>query len=217
MINTDAGGIFGSSAGLSSGICNAINCYSNGVIITSGNGIYGSNKQIGASTTHCYSSNNNWSNSTANTQLTGIPNPVIGLTWVNRGINTPYELLNMGYSPYTIENINTSNIPSLNKSFTSEVEAGNSTYQAIKTGLSYEIIYGQTEDITINEDNGTISTSLNTDPNNYTLYIRNDGSYNITTFNLTVIPLFVPLFRSKYKQGYRFTIKEAWPPVKKSI
>jgi hypothetical protein len=42
--------------------------------------------------------------------------------------------------------------------------------------------------ITINATNGSISTTRNTLPGSYTLTIRNNGSYHITTYTLTVLP-----------------------------
>ncbi len=188
-IGTDGGGIYGSDAGIGAGICTASNCYSNGVITTSGNGIYGSNKDPGAIESNCYSSNGSWSTSTANTNLTGVPSlSVIGTTWVATVLNQPYELLNMGYTPYSITNISTSSTPSLIRTYSSTVKKGNSSTSGLISGLSYEILQNSGSNITINSTTGALSTYSSTSVGTYTLYIRNTGSYNITSYTLTVQP-----------------------------
>lgn len=186
FVSTDGGGIFGSSAGTGSGTCIATNCYSNGIITTSGNGIFGT---TGATvfTNNCYSSNGSWSSTTANTNLTGVPSSsVIGTTWVATVTNQPYELLNMGYTPYSTTNISVSSTPSLIRTYSSTVKKGNSSTSGLISGLSYEILQNSGSNITINSTTGTLSTSSSTGVGNYTLYIRNTGSYNITSYTLTV-------------------------------
>ncbi len=98
----------------------------------------------------------------------------------------------MGYTPYSINNILTTPTPSLNRSFTSTTKQGKSSTAGIVSGLFYEILektggdsssYGS---ITVNETTGVISTTSNTKPGTYTLYIRNTGSYNITPLTLIV-------------------------------
>lgn len=190
-ISTDAGGIYGSYASYSS----AINCYSIGSITTPGNGIYGSNIGVSTNTINCYLANGTWSTITANTQLIGIPvSPsVIGTTWVATVIDQPYELLNMGYTPYTIDNISVSGgVPSLVRTTNQTIAPSTSTNVAIISGKSYSIIEksggdsGSYSTITINSTTGVISTTSSTSTGTYTLSIRNLGSYNITTFSLIV-------------------------------
>lgn len=72
--------------------------------------------------------------------------------------------------------------------------AGGQTAPALIPGRSYTLLaiqdgvessYGT---ITIDSTTGAISTTAATVPGTYTLYIRNSGSYNITTYSLIVIP-----------------------------
>ena len=195
-IGTDAGGIFGSGAASDDGSTSATNSYSTGTITTPGNGIYGSNIQSGATTTNCYAANGAWNTTTANTNLTGEPvSPsVVGTTWVATVINQPYELLNMGYTPYNINNISVSGsgVPSLVRTSNETIVAGTSTESAIVSEKSYTIIEksggdsGSYSTITIDSTTGVISTTSSTSTGTYTLILRNDGSYNITSFSLTV-------------------------------
>lgn len=196
VIGTDAGGIFGSYAGSNGGTTSATNCYSSGTITTLGNGIYGSNA-VNDDLYNCYVANGSWDTTTANTFLIdGIPNPIVGQTWVATISGQPYELNNMGYSPYTITNI--SSTPSLVQTYGASVNAGNSSTAAIVSGKSYTILQKSGGDsssygtISIDSTTGTISTTSTTIPGIYTLYIRNTGSYNITSFSLTVLNNIVP-------------------------
>lgn len=201
-ISTNAGGIYGSGASSDGGTTSAINCYSTGIITTIGNGIYGSNPQSGYSTTNCYFANGTWNTTTANSNLTGIPNSpsVIGTTWVATTINQPYELLNMGYTPYTITNISVSGgVPSIVRTSTQTIGPNSSTNAAIISGNSYTILEksggnsGSYSTITIDSTSGVISTTSSTIPETYTLYIRNTGSYNITIFDLIIQENPVPI------------------------
>ena len=195
LIGTDAGGIFGSYAGANGGTTPATNCYSSGTITTSGNGIYGSNA-VDDNPIRCYVANGSWDDTTANAFLIGLPNPVVGQTWVATISGQPYELNNMGYTPYTITNI--SSTPSLVQTYGVSVNAGNSSTAAIVTGKSYTILQKSGGDsssygtISIDSTTGAISTTSTTIPGIYTLYIRNTGSYNITSFSLTVLNNIVP-------------------------
>jgi hypothetical protein len=137
-----------------------------------------------------------WNSANANTVLTGTPSPVVGTSWVSTGTNTPYELRAMGYTPYTIENITTT--PSLLRIVSSTLFAGGSSGTAIQSGREYTLLqvsggssgfYGT---ITINNNTGVITTRATTAVGTYTLYIRNDGSYNITEYQLTVASPDVP-------------------------
>jgi hypothetical protein len=203
-INTSAGGIFGSNAGYSDGITEAQNCYSSGSIATLGNGIYGTYSLSDNTVVNCYSANGTWNTTTANSNLTGAPTSpnVIGTTWVATTINQPYELLNMGYTPYTLDNISVSifyGVPSLIRTLSQSVNSNSSTEAAIVSGKSYtklEISGGNSASystITINPTSGIISTTSSTTPGTYTIYIRNNGSYNITTFILTVTSTPTPI------------------------
>jgi hypothetical protein len=193
-IGTDGGGIFGASAADSGGATTVTNCYSSGAITTSGNGIYGSTPAAGASVpVNCYAADGSWSNTTANAALEGVPSPDVGTTWVARGIDQPYELNGMGYTPYTVQVITAT--PSLNQNHTQTISPGDTSDQAVTgdaSGNDFEMLLieggdsGSYSTISINGDTGAITTTAETVSGTYTLYIRSIGSYNITTFELTV-------------------------------
>ena len=100
----------------------------------------------------------------------------------------------MGYTPYNINNISVSGsgVPSLVRTSNETIVAGTSTESAIVSGKSYTIIEksggdsGSYSTITIDSTTGVISTTSSTSTGTYTLILRNDGSYNITSFSLTV-------------------------------
>jgi hypothetical protein len=117
-IATDAGGIFGIGTGYTGGSTSATNCYSSGTITTPGNGIIGGSR-LNYTVTNCYSADGSWSTSTANSSLTGYPegSNKIGETWIASVLNQPYELKNMGYQPYGLQNIHISSSPYLIRSY----------------------------------------------------------------------------------------------------
>jgi hypothetical protein len=194
-----AGGIYGSGSGSDGGTASATNCYSNGIIFVGGgttNGIFSGGSSAGRIIQNCYITDDGWTNSDANSALTGTPNYpsiLIGTTWAaTGGINYPYELNSMGYTPYSLINIVTSPAPVLKQSFTQTIQSGQSTSAAIKSGQSYDIFkksggnpssYGT---ITMDNSTGVISTTSSTEPGTYTITLRNIGSYNFTTFELTI-------------------------------
>lgn len=180
----DAGGIFGADADASA---IPTNCYSSGTLATAANGIYGSNP-ADDNPIHCYVANGSgsWSDLNANNNLTGTPNPVVGNTWVSTGTNTPYILRNMGYTPYTIVNITTSPAPNLKMTYSQTVSPGLSSFPGVRQNLNYAILSGGHPSITIATDTGIISTTSSTPGGTYNIVVKNDGSYNITTFALTV-------------------------------
>jgi hypothetical protein len=141
-------------------------------------------------------SSSGWTTSRANNVLQGVPasaSSPIGVKWVYTGTNTPYENLAMGFTPYT-RTVVAGSPPGIVRSFDSSVVAGKSSAAAIISGRSYSIlrITGGTSDaystITVNATTGSITTTRNTIPGNYTISIRNNGSYHITTYTLTVTP-----------------------------
>jgi len=99
-----SGGICGSNATI-----NITKCYVTGTATSNGFFIGGSS-DIPA---NCYSeadnSSSGWNTTNADSVLDGTPDP-IGSVWVSTGVNQPYELLNMGYSPYTINNISNNSL-----------------------------------------------------------------------------------------------------------
>jgi len=141
-------------------------------------------------------SSSGWTTSRANNVLQGVPasaSSPIGVKWVYTGTNTPYEILAMGFTPYT-RTVVAGSPPAMVRSFDSSIVAGKSSAAAIISGRSYSILRitgGNSytySTITINATTGSISTTKNTIPGNYTITIRNNGSYHITTYTLTVTP-----------------------------
>jgi hypothetical protein len=195
-IGADGGGIFGLGAAANAGIVNVSNCYSSGLVTTTGNGIFGTGKRVaGCFESNCYSANNAWSDSTANSNLTGDPiSSDVGTVWVKRGTDIPYELNGIGYTPYSVANINSSS--ELIQSYGQTVQKGESSVPAIQadaSGNDFSILEKSGGDaasystITISSQTGVISTTSATAVGTYTLTIRSIGSYFITTFVLTVI------------------------------
>lgn len=187
VLSTDAGGIVGPG-----GSPVTTNCYAVGVTVGGIGFIIGGSTIIPPT---CFSESFNgtggtWNTTNANTTLTGIPSPVIGTTWINRGLNQPFELRAMGYTPYSSAIITVT--PALLRSHTASVVAGNSTAAAIVSDKSYVILEttGGSSDavvsITINASTGAITVGSATTPGTYTLYVRNTGSYNISTVVLTI-------------------------------
>lgn len=130
-----------------------------------------------------YGNFTNWNTLNADTVLTGLPNPIVGTVWVSTPYNQPYELLNMGYSSYTLTNISNNDLV---RTAYYSVIAGGITSQAITTS-SYSIV-NPTGNITIDSTYGIISTISSTPVNTYTLYVRSSG-YNYTVYTLNVTNL----------------------------
>ena len=97
----------------------------------------------------------------------------------------------MGYSPYTIENIDLDGLRPLNFQFGSTITAGSNTAAAIVPGKNYTIFLilgdGDTEGITIDVVTGEIKTTKDTAPGFYVIGVRNNGSYNVSIYYLTVL------------------------------
>lgn len=141
-----------------------------------------------------------WSNTTANTALTGVPASAaapIGVNWVYAGANMPYEIYAMGYTPYA-RTVITGTPPAMVRSFSTAVVSGDAQTGApgiIRGGGQTYAIYRITGGvpasyggITVDRNTGVISTSRATIPGVYTLTIRNSGSYHFTIMSLTVLP-----------------------------
>ena len=184
---TNAGGICGDNTAIYDGIASVINCYTSGALISGmSNGIYSGGLDTNKTAVNFYVADNNWNSTTANSNLTGTPSPTVGSAWVYNGINQPYQLYNMGYSPYTRTNIIITDSPELVRSYEVTLEAGESSESAIISGRSYTILSVSESSITINSTTGIINTTSLTPSDTYTVYIRNSGSYNVTTVSLTV-------------------------------
>lgn len=187
-IDTDAGGIYGIGAGFNSGTTTANNCYSNGLVGSLSRGIYGTGKVNGTEIS-CYVANQNWNNVTAQTLLSGAPiTGNIGINWVSTGLNTPYESRDMGYTPYSLNNIivNPTNLtPTLKTFFIENINAGSISLSGIVSGVNYEILNPNAY-FSIDLNSGVVSVNSSTPTGNYLLYIRNTGSYNISEFQLNI-------------------------------
>ncbi len=126
----------GNVSGVSSGaICglnnespniNITNCYTYGTVFYDGyfNGIDSNNYSINVTNSYSEAQSGTpgaWNKSNASTVLIDIPQSpeIIGNTWVESTLNSPYELIKMGYSPYTLQNINydIDRTANLNKSY----------------------------------------------------------------------------------------------------
>lgn len=135
-----------------------------------------------------------WSDTNANSVLTGFPVDGVGTTWASSGTDSAYELANFGPTPYQQQTVSGN---ALVQSFSQSVTPGNSTNEAIAadaSGNAFTILKktgGDTEShprITISAQTGAISTTPATLPGTYTITVRSVGSYFITTFVLTVSP-----------------------------
>lgn len=201
-IAANAGGILGSlfSFGPDKTVTN---CYTTGVILGSNGFIVGGYAQengiiplsfsppssLNLLTNYSEDKNggSGWDTTNANMTLQGVPNPIVGTNWVATTINQPFELFNMGYTPYITSIIVDG--PTLIRTFGLNINIGDSGIPAIIAGKTYTILQIDGTDsgtITIDGTTGIISTTAETVPGTYTIYIRNTGSYNITVFELTI-------------------------------
>jgi hypothetical protein len=140
-----------------------------------------------------------WSNTTANTTLTGTPASAaapIGVKWVYAGTNMPYEIYAMGYTPYA-RTVVAGTPPAMVRSFSTTVVSGDAQTAApgiITGGGRVYALYRITDGVPasyggigVNNVTGIMATSRATEPGVYTLTIRNSGSYHFTTVTLTVL------------------------------
>jgi len=192
MAASTAGGIIGATTSTAFAIAN---CYVVGSVVGVVGYIIGSSDVI---PTDCYSEAKEEAQGDGG--LAGTWNAVHtidillpGSIWSDTDLVSPYELFVMGYTPYTRANINlVGGTPSINRSASSSVIAGSPTAGAIIQGRSYTILRIADGDpnsytsITMDPTSGIISTTGTTIPGTYTIYLRNNGSYNITEYELTV-------------------------------
>lgn len=207
---TNAGGIYGSGAASDGGVTNAIRCYSSGIVFTPDCGMYGGGVAFGRNVLSCYIADGNWSDIAANAVFGSpdVPNPVVGDVWVSRGINQPYELNNIGYTPYTLVIIDGSS--ELVGAYSQTVQVGQTTVAAAvadASGNSFELLQtkggdpGSYTTLSISAQTGVISTTSDTAIGTYTIYVRSLGSYNITRFLLTVTGIPSPVAPTEESSG----------------
>lgn len=193
-ISSGAGGIFGDNyTTIPPAVVLAQNCYTSGA--GSGGGIYAGSNIDGPnnkSEANPPSSSSGWSTTNATAVLTGFPTTTaVGTTWTSLGINTPYELTNMGYSPYTTTNISAG--PALVRSISRTVTAGTTTPAAlITTDHTFSLLRINNDTpstyptLTISST-GAITAGSTTPAATYTLYVRDSvNPYSITTYLLTI-------------------------------
>ncbi len=128
-----------------------------------------------------------WTSTTAAGTLEGRPEPKIGTTWVETSVDQPYELFNMGYTPYTAVNISTLD-SSLVRTFSSTVSAGGTTDSGIIRSLltSKDNITdnGFTIGETVDKDMINDTYIRSTDPNNYAAFFQGLGMASFTDGNI---------------------------------
>lgn len=174
------------------------NCYTSGIVDNNGyfNGKDSNNYSVTINNSFSEAQSGTpgtWNTTNANTVLQGLPNPVVGNTWVATIVGQPYELKNMGYHPYNINNINLTPNPSLKRTLEITLNASDTSDAAIISGKSYSILQKKksgvvadvSNTITINLTTGVITTS-NTQNGTYIIYLRNNGSYHITELTLII-------------------------------
>ncbi len=135
-----------------------------------------------------------WDSTHAASTLTNVPSsePGVGTSWVSTGTSQPYELNSFGITPYQIQTISGT---SLVQSYSQTVQKGSSSVPSIlpdASGNAFAILgitggdSSSYTSITISAQTGVISTTSSTASGVYTVTVRSAGSYNITTFLLTV-------------------------------
>lgn len=181
----NAGGIYGQYTNFNISFdasATATNCF-----MKSTGSIFGSSSR--GTTTNCGSGNGSWTDSVVNTFLTGTPPSFtnIDLTWVRTdGPNTPYKLLNMGYSPYS---------RSLVTTFKESVTTGSSSSSALVSGHTFKIVTIDGNDpstytgITIDENTGAITIAATVFPATYIIMVYDYiNPYAISELELVVTP-----------------------------
>lgn len=197
LMGADAGGIVGL---LNSDIIMSVaKCYSRG---TGGNGI---GSHIAVYNSYClsatigdvplvssgnYVAGSNWSDTSARAALSGAPasGSLVGTHWVGTTAGQPYELRNMGYSPYVLQNIDTNGPPSLVTSESVTAYLGGPSVNTIRTDQTHQIlrIIPSTSTIAFNQFTGRFTVRPGTTMGAYQVVMRSTGSYNVSSLVLTV-------------------------------
>ena len=204
----------GCIAGKTDRTINIFNCYTTGNVSNNQGYIIGDNNEV-PNNSFSEAKNGipgNWNNTNANSVLTGSPNPIIGNIWVSSGENENYKLSNIGYCPYTINNIlNINGTLSLQKNIIQAIRPGGTTVQPFIAG-NYSILQKEGgnpksyQEITIDPETGVIKCSVFTIPGTYTLYILGfDNFFSVFTLKILSISQHIKhLFSNNlvfYKKG----------------
>ena len=189
-IATTCGGILGGSESevyLNTPTVILTNCYTSGTVSDAGSGLIANSLSIKASVQilNCYIANNNWSDLSANTLLTGTPltNPGIGTIWTGLSTtNTPYLLSVYNNELYDPNSVSTS-------------ASSYNTNSGLQTSSTYAIINNVsnvTSNVAINSSNGIISYTNIVGAIKTNVVAYNPASlnnyfygYNINSFTLT--------------------------------
>lgn len=199
--DVNAGGIVGRVVNTGSGtvIVPPFRCYTSGANVGANGFIVGGSPNVPYG---CYAESANggagWMTSHANTVLEYMPasEPGAGEVWVSTGVNVPYELFSMGYTPYTTQVIDAT--WNLVRVYRTTVRPGASTIPAVIPGTMFSILGGGRDTIQIDADTGKVSTTNATPVGTYNVIVRylndyDDGHYNVCKLVLTVaIPNPVP-------------------------
>lgn len=208
--STNAGGIIGASAQN----ITIQNCYTTGTISTAGGGIFGSSSSIESIAIHCYTTgtssaspsggiyagsgtdnskgaNNfsevnsgsagSWSDSHASTYLQAAG-------WIQpNGINTPYLLRYLGYSPYSLQNISDASGNPFNDEESQTIEKGGSTTGSIPSGYTFSFLDSATG-FSIDSSTGIITVDTSVVDGDYSLSVFAISStyYVVVNFTITV-------------------------------
>lgn len=207
VISIGGGGIFGQYYNLNN--TSATNCYTSGIISGSNSsGIFAGptnddNPPGYGTNNYSEAANGNsgiWNFTNASSTLTGSPsitNPS-GTTWIYTDLSLPFNLRNIGFSPYSINNIIGSYL--FNNSSNQEIIQGESSISSIlPAGYTYSIISinnankSEYPSIIMNTTTGQISTTSDTVLGTYTIILRNSiNPYAITELILSVLAPPIP-------------------------
>ena len=182
-IDLTAGGIYGAGSVLSQ--INTTNCYTSGTMTSANGGIYAGSSTIGTTNyAEGVNTNTGWKDVNATATLVDAPpsGSVYAFYWCQvNGLNTPYVLKDMGYTPY---------VQPLDITASSSVIAGQKSPVAFVPGYTYSILTSTApiSGITINASTGSMTIASSVAAGTYTINIYSSiTSYSITFYTLTVV------------------------------
>jgi hypothetical protein len=203
-IYTNGGGIIGGTGSTSTNIPNITlkNCYNNGGATTGSAGIDSSDGLIADNFTYkssvtvvnCYNAfNNSWTDSSANTLLTGVPGSNnLGITWTKAFTNKPWVLSSFNDALY---NPNTGNVKGPTDSYTTTqglIQGTDIQYSIV----SNEVSVSNSSSTAITGTNGIISysnintTDLTTYTTNVITFKGNSSAWPIYSYQINRFVLY---------------------------